>query len=400
MSWPYATFMKRSDLLRACVLSMGPKRLKSVLSEMGIQVKLSHQYRETVRGRMFDMLQKGAHVDDVARKYDVSTATVYQSWRRNSQGQGRKPRVHRKDEKTADRVRFMVQVRDLYDQGMSLDEVGRQVGLTRERVRQLLVLMGHTKRHYGSGRRQEERRLQADAVLQAYREAERPTLSDIFLRTGVNITSISEILKENGLGIRRHKIAAADHERIRQRYEAGESAMRIARAYDVSTVTMLRLLKMMGVKVRSVGGTRAKTAQERKALVASYERLRSVARVAREQGVAPMTVRRYLLEAGVDVRQNSGKLSEEDRKRIRDLVAEGLTRTEVAARFKVNINTIRRHCEPAETRRVSEDVKERIRRRVAEGCPKAKAAREFGVSETTVRNCCCKKPSAKGENRG
>lgn len=83
------------------------------------------------------------------------------------------------------------------------------------------------------------------------------------------------------------------------------------------------------------------------------------------------------------------RLTEEEVKEIRELVALGAFKHKIAEKFNIDIKTIYRRTKdlPKKRRRgqkISEDIEEKIRKRVLETGSREDIAKEFGVTYTTV----------------
>jgi hypothetical protein len=83
------------------------------------------------------------------------------------------------------------------------------------------------------------------------------------------------------------------------------------------------------------------------------------------------------------------RLTEEEVKEIRELVALGALKYKIAEKFNINIKTVYQHTKDLPKKRkscqkITEDMKEKIRKRVLENRTREDVAKEFGISYMSV----------------
>lgn len=84
----------------------------------------------------------------------------------------------------------------LYQSGMTLAQVGAELGVTRERIRQYLVKLGYQRRHTVTA---------ADVVVWAYAYGTGKSLGELAQQSGIAAQVISRHLRNAGVAICRHK---------------------------------------------------------------------------------------------------------------------------------------------------------------------------------------------------
>lgn len=157
-----------------------------------------------------------------------------------------------------------------YGSGMSLEDVGAANGITRERVRQILVKNGLTERHYnfGGARRAQARARRAKVALEleaqrAVRTKERKrcvTLyrhglkyQEIALETGRSVGWVTQTLRRAGAqnrsanaGKPRRNLTKAQKREIVMRWKRGDHLDGIARAVGCHAQTVYMTVKKAG----------------------------------------------------------------------------------------------------------------------------------------------------------
>lgn len=136
---------------------------------------------------------------------------------------------------TEERNQTIVQA---YGTGRTLDSIAAEVGLTRERVRQILSAKG-VERRIG-GRRAE---LDQENILKTVQEA--GSASAAAKQLGISAYLIRKVLKDTGTKSPWKR--RVDYEDIRQRYLNGETLSAIAKSYDTRPQYVNSILRRIGV---------------------------------------------------------------------------------------------------------------------------------------------------------
>lgn len=125
-----------------------------------------------------------------------------------------------------------------YGTGRTLDSIAEEVGLTRERVRQILHAKGVDRRV--GGRRTE---LDQENILKTVQEA--GSASAAAKQLGISAYLIRKVLKDTGTKSPWKR--RVDYEDIRQRYLNGETLSSIAKSYDTRPQYVNSILRRIGV---------------------------------------------------------------------------------------------------------------------------------------------------------
>lgn len=157
-----------------------------------------------------------------------------------------------------DNTERFAKICEMYDTGVSLAEVGKHFGITRERVRQILVKAGKYDRHQGvmmpdrvAARERTEERLKRREERQALRTARKAkclelyqqgrTYNDIAAELGVSVTYVVNYVGAAGLFNRypstvgrKKRLTDEQKRQIGERYAAGDDYREIAKTFDIS----------------------------------------------------------------------------------------------------------------------------------------------------------------------
>lgn len=125
-----------------------------------------------------------------------------------------------------------------YGAGRTLDSIAEEIGLTRERVRQILSANG-VERRIG-GRRTE---LDKDSILKVVQEA--GSASAAAKQLGISAYLIRKVLKETGTKSPWRR--RVDYEDVRDRYLNGETLSAIAKSYKTRPQYINSILRRIGV---------------------------------------------------------------------------------------------------------------------------------------------------------
>lgn len=129
---------------------------------------LSHQERAARRKRIVDEIVRGDSVQEVANRHGVSFGFVRNVCASNCKGILRQRRNHELRQ-GVDRSRHRLAAK-LHSEGMTFEEIGRRLGVTRERVRQL-VHKAHGNVAVGIARRHEIREKRLPTIQDVLRQA-------------------------------------------------------------------------------------------------------------------------------------------------------------------------------------------------------------------------------------
>ena len=136
-----------------------------------------------------------------------------------------------------------------YGTGRTLDSIAEEIGLTRERVRQILSANG-VERRIG-GRRTE---LDQENILKVVLEA--GSASAAAKQLGISAYLIRKVLKETGTKSPWRR--RVDYEDVRDRYLNGETLSAIAKSYNTRPQYINSILRRIGVPaVRAPRSTKA-----------------------------------------------------------------------------------------------------------------------------------------------
>jgi hypothetical protein len=136
-----------------------------------------------------------------------------------------------------------------YGTGRTLDSIAEEIGLTRERVRQILSANG-VERRIG-GRRAE---LDQENILKVVLEA--GSASAAAKQLGISAYLIRKVLKETGTKSPWRR--RVDYEDVRDRYLNGETLSAIAKSYNTRPQYINSILRRIGVPaVRAPRSTKA-----------------------------------------------------------------------------------------------------------------------------------------------
>lgn len=163
-----------------------------------------------------------------------------------------------------------------YQTGRSLEDVGREFGVTRERVSQILIKMGCEERHGGSmmprkiairkRREAAEERMARKLAARAERNAmicalyqEGKTYNEICAAMGFGggfIPSVANVVRDAGIinrlpsviGKVKRRVTAEERQEIARRYSAGDNLFDIARDFDIAVGTVINIAGALGAR--------------------------------------------------------------------------------------------------------------------------------------------------------
>lgn len=233
-------------------------------------------FRTRNEGIAFDY-QNNMRVEDIAAKWKVSALSVPALARSGGYvagGRTRGPHMPHKNSEISERNK---KICDQYNEGHSLETVGEAFGITRERVRQILVASGVTERHGGflsphqiEARAKAERadveraaraeKIEARKAKKAEREAKVRELYDAG-KTYDEIASALSISKgcvqkdvwvtgrpsRNRAALKpKNRLSDETRDIIARRYFAGEHVRLIADEYDIYPELVSRIARALG----------------------------------------------------------------------------------------------------------------------------------------------------------
>ena len=130
----------------------------------------------------------------------------------------------------------------LHKSGLTLDETGKKTGVSKERVRQILVNHGIYTRNYSNIKN----RILYDSICDDYVGG--IDASDICDKYSISRVSLAYILRQRDMKIhRKRKITDEIADNIVKLYISGKSMRQVASHFGVSYQTVFRLLKKRGI---------------------------------------------------------------------------------------------------------------------------------------------------------
>lgn len=191
----------------------------------------------------------------------------------------------------------------LYRSGNTLQEIGDEFGVTRERVRQILRKSGvPTMGHRGS----KNYKVTREQVAEILALAPRYSASEIARHLGIARQNVFNHLRKHGVAARRGRMGprSATIEKamaIADDYVAGLKTREIAERHGLMQPEIYRFLKVAGVKTLR-GKKVLKLDLNDSEIVAAYEAGSSLVTIAAKHDVATTTIRKRLVAHGVRLR--------------------------------------------------------------------------------------------------
>lgn len=242
--------------------------------------------------RIEEMYVKGAKMKDIVAETGYSSPTIA-TYLRKRGVYDPKSRVGRRglDDAVVDR---MV---EMYGGGSTQREIADELGVSTVTVSKYL-------RERGVATRRRNGKLDTgtvDRIVSAYVSGE--SAREIAEREGITATTARKYLAVSGarphgrpnMAEMRHGV---DVQRLIDEYESGRSIRSLAKETDISELTMGRLLRRNGAKMR---GRRRVTDEDARRIVECYTSgNKTLAEVAKECNTSVVTASKYLFAAGVD----------------------------------------------------------------------------------------------------
>lgn len=207
---------------------------------------LSYQERRAERdARWAELARSGMSGYQIAAQDGVAVATVYLAMRRIGIPM-RAAKAGASRNRSIERAR---RVNEIYQREGTLEAAGKVLGITRERVRQILVQGGYTAR--------------IDRILDVKPPVEwwqmrvdfeaGESIGAIAHRHGINLENCKSRIRRVGGDTRKQSRVLPFVDRMKADYEAGLSFTQIAAKYGFSAMCVHRHLLAAGVKSRPVG---------------------------------------------------------------------------------------------------------------------------------------------------
>lgn len=213
-----------------------------------------------------EQFQNGVPLSEIAGEAHLGEATVLAIAYANGAKRPKRQRLLNKERDEA--------VATAYLAGKTLEELSQECGITRERIRQILVRDGHTDRHFGS---MTERRIAA-------REK--------------SIALAKRLAEERSA---REAIQDARKQSVREMYTSGSTYKAISEALDIPISLVLNDVWATGgpARTKMAGKPRRKITDEDKAVMAQrYANGEHVRTIANDFSVSPEHVRATALSLG------------------------------------------------------------------------------------------------------
>ncbi|WP_228981310.1 helix-turn-helix domain-containing protein [Streptomyces sp. DH12] len=193
---------------------------------------------------------------------------------------------------------------DAYKQGATLSDLARRHSATTTDIRTLLLSNSvplRTERMPGPE--------VVEALVAAY--ASGGTVNQLARDYQLGTTTVRRVLVENGVKVRNQGLTQQQRAEVRRLYAQGESAAAIARVFGVARMTVQKAVEEHGGTMRSHAEARAVRRGEvpvlsDEELVQRYQAGDSMVRLAEEFHVGTSTLRRRLRALGVPSRRRGG----------------------------------------------------------------------------------------------
>ncbi len=239
-----------------------------------------------------------------------------------------------------------------WSEGGTVREVAARAGVSREIVRDRLRRAGALGYPLRDQRRhvREVFENRGPELVAAYEAGE--TVADLAADAGISWHTLRDHLVDHGIAIRTahwqvREVLEARGDEFLAGYRAGATLNEIAASAGISTASIRPYLVARGVTLRRGRRwpTRAALEPRRDELLAAYEGGATIRTLAADAGVNPHTLRAWLVDHGVAIRDRSRRGREVLAPRGDELLAAyeaGATIRGLAARFGVGRSTVRR----------------------------------------------------------
>ena len=220
---------------------------------------------------------------------------------------------------------------------------------------------------------------------------------------GTSQGPITRILKENGVRIRKpeesSKAFSDEEERVViEKYKKGMTAKEIAEEYGLTNAPVLKVLKRSGYDPYQDTQERKKklTAAQKEEIEKAYKTGDTLQELARRHGVTDPTIKKELLELGVDIRSYSeaqGGLVNDKILELIDLYKAGWSTVQLAEKYGIGSGTVGRYLDRSGIERrtssearggLSNQQKEEVVRRYLDGETSVDIGKDYEVYSSTI----------------
>lgn len=198
------------------------------------------------RARWAEMAKQGLSGYDISSREGVCSAAVYKALRDMGLSARRLNGVHQR-QRAVERAK---QVNEIYQREGSLEAAGKVLGITRERVRQILVQGGIFTRVDLAARNAPT---QEQIAAARYDFDHGLNLDAIAIKHGVSRGRVRDMLQLSGVDLQKNygrRMRTFSYEECRARYEAGESVDALAAAYGKGYASICRAIAKAGGRLR------------------------------------------------------------------------------------------------------------------------------------------------------
>jgi len=371
----YESGMTLAELAEKYEVSINTIRKR--LIEAGVQTRrytrsIKKQKRKEIIAEMYH--QQGMSLRGVSDELGISRERIRQIL--NEVGVG----TRGLSSKTELNDTELEELKDMLKEGLSIEQVKKHFAITIKTLRLLMKREG-LKKHY------------VPRVSWDYKKAEEEYLSGVPLkeiarRHGVkSYGSVKKVMDKLGHEPR-GKYLKLPIEQIKSDYESGMSISQLKRKYDVSQPTIRDRLIGAGVQIRN-GGVDVPVDE----IKSEYQSDMSQRELAEKYGVSRETIRNRLREAGVQTRKRGGNKIELPVEQIKSECESGMTQRELVVKYGVSRDTIRNRLIEAgvQTRNGGgfnkiELPMEQIKSEYESGMTQRELGKKYGVASNTIRN--------------
>lgn len=199
----------------------------------------------------------GATVSEIAATLEDGVGNIYYALRRagvqlrgDKKGRKGKPKTSQRD----------AEIIEAHERGYTLEQIGNQFSITRERVRQILVRAGVTDRNGFEGRQAATEIRDAKIATDYVGGAK---FADLAVMHGLSYSTVKDLMRQHPIS--REAYMARVPRRIKtskarqlaptfaEAYRAGATVKEISAAYGISVTSVYNRLKEHGCEMRRVG---------------------------------------------------------------------------------------------------------------------------------------------------
>lgn len=268
---------------------------------------------------------QGVRTVEIAERYGVSRPTVLNAVPEEE----RRPRGPWKPLAKAEEVVAK------YRSGQTIVALAEAYGVDTTKIRRILIDAGVERRPA----KQPPLDLPAKEIAAAYRSGE--TIRALAATYGLSDGPVRRVLAEQGVEMRSTgyapSLSSEQKEKARRLREQGASTAELAERFGVSRGVMKETVR--GIRGSAVG---AKSRQTDAEIVAAYEGGASLKELARQNGMAKLTVSEVLKAAGVTLRGRGGPRKDLPEREILERANSGERLTDLAKAYGITDPTLRR----------------------------------------------------------